>query len=257
VKDNIIDYKDIYIHWLNENIDQYKIKDGLYCLTVPFLDRHNDMIAIYIQETESGFIVTDAGNTISDLLLSGFDVFSSPKRKALLNQIIRSYGVDLGKDNSLSVSTSMSTLPLRKHLLFQCIQKVDDLFYLAQSNVKSLFTEDVQLYLDSNDIRYIPEASFIGKSKFPTQYDFSIPRSQNAPERNIKVVNNLTRDAAKGIIFGWTDIKDRRSPDAQLYTFIQDQDRSVSEKSLIALQEYLIHPVLWSARDNFIDKLIA
>lgn len=257
MKNTALDFKQQYINWLNENIEQYKIEDNIYRLTVPFLDRHNDMIEIYIQNKSGKFIITDDGNTISDLIMSGFDIFNSPRRKNLLLHILKSYGVDLGMDNSLSISTSMSDMPLRKHLLIQCIQKVDDLFYLARPTIKSLFIEDVKNYLDDNDIRYISGASFLGKSKLPTQYDFSIPKSKNAPERNIKVINNFNRDVAKGIIFGWNDINDVLSHDSQLYTFIQDHERKISKDAIIALEEYSIRPVLWSKKNTVLKELVA
>lgn len=114
---------------------------------------------------------------------------------------------------------------MKKHMLAQCIQKIGDLFYLAQPNIKSLFLEDIQSYLDINDIRYIPDASFIGKSKLPTSYDFAIPKSKKAPQRIIKVVNTLTIDYTRSILFTWGDISEARKDSSTLYTFIQDEEK--------------------------------
>ena len=43
-------FKQIYMDWLNENIEQAKIRNNLYRITFPYLDRNNDHIEIYIKE---------------------------------------------------------------------------------------------------------------------------------------------------------------------------------------------------------------
>ena len=44
------DFKKIYMDWLNENIEQAKVRDNLYRITFPYLDRNNDHTEIYIKE---------------------------------------------------------------------------------------------------------------------------------------------------------------------------------------------------------------
>lgn len=252
-----INFKNTYIDWLTENIDQHRINNNIYRLTLPFLDRHNDYIEIYITQDKNDFIISDDSYTMSDLALSGLNLFASKRREQIFTQIIKSHGITLDDNNALTVRAKPSELPLKKHLLIQCMQKISDLFYLSQPNVKSLFLEDVQTFLDKNDIRYIPEASFIGKSKLPTNYDFAIPKSKDAPLRIIKVVNNLTVEYAKSIIFTWNDISDNRTDESQLYTFVQDTDKKASSDALTALEEYDINPVLWSTRSNYAGILAA
>ena len=43
-----IDYAKLYIKWLNENIEQYKVSDNISRITLPFMDKNNDFIDIYI-----------------------------------------------------------------------------------------------------------------------------------------------------------------------------------------------------------------
>lgn len=254
---NAIDFKNDYIGWLQENIDQYRISDNVFRLTLPFLDRHNDHIEVYITKNNNDYTISDDAFTINDLQLSGVNLFSSERRKTIFNQIIKSHGVSLTSDNALYVTAKRSELPLKKHLLIQCIQKISDLFYLSKPNVKSLFLEDVQTFLDNNDIRYISEVSFIGKSKLPSNYDFAIPKSKKSPERIIKVVNSLTIEYAKSIMFTWNDISDVRTDNADLYTFIQDTDKKVSNDAITAFNEYGINPILWSARESYKEILAA
>lgn len=252
-----IDFKDNYISWLRENIDQYRISDDIFRITLPFLDHHNDQIEVYITKNNDQYIISDDSFTLNDLQLSGLDIFSSKRRKQIFNQIVNAHGISVSEDGALYAVAEESELPLKKHLLAQCIQRVSDLFCLAQPNVKSLFLEDVQRYLDTNDVRYISEVSFTGKSKLPTNYDFAIPKSKSAPERIIKVVNSLTTEYTRSIIFTWNDISGNRSDNSNLYTFIQDTGKKVPSDAITAFKQYDIHPVLWSKKTDFIPILAA
>jgi len=135
--------------------------------------------------------------------------------------------------------------------------KISDLFILSRSNVQSLFIEDVQNYLDKNNIRYIENISFVGSSTFATNYDFAITKSKNAPERIIKVVNNLEYKEAQAILFAWNDVKGQRNENSRLYTFIHDTDKKISEKAVNLLVHCNTFPVLWSKKDNYINELAA
>ena len=117
--------------------------------------------------------------------------------------------------------------------------------------------DDVQSFLDKNDVRYIENICITGKSKLATHYDFAIGRSKNSAERLIKVVNNMDLNAARNIIFAWNDTKEGRQHDTKLYTFIQNTDKKVSQDAVGALKEYGIHPALWTEKENYIAELIA
>lgn len=72
------DFKKIYTDWLYENIEEYKVNDSVYCLTLPFLDHNNDCIEIFIKILENGkYRITDDAETIDELGFSQFDVFAS------------------------------------------------------------------------------------------------------------------------------------------------------------------------------------
>ena len=253
-----IDFADLYLGWLKENIAQFQVNQSTFRLTLPFLDRNNDYIEIYIiQKDNNSFYITDDGSTLNDLTLNGFDLKSSEKRRLILNNIISAHGVSLTEDNELTISCTLSDLPLKKHMLAQCMIKVSDMFYLSKPTVQSFFLEDVQNFLDIHDVRYFENFSLVGKSKLSTHYDFAIAKSKNSPERLIKVVNNLDLNAARNIIFAWNDTKDMRQSESKLYTFIKDTDKKVSSDAVGALEEYGIKPALWTVREDFIPELIA
>lgn len=250
-----LDFGKLYIDWLKQNIDQYKVNDTTFRLTLPFLDRNNDLIEMYILDNgNETYSITDDGNTISDLQLCGFDVSVSNRRKTILEAIISSYGVTKTNSDELIVYCTINDLPLKKHMLAQCMVKVSDLFYLSRNNVQSVFVEDVQKFFDAHDIRYVDNICLTGKSKLTTHYDFAIAHSKNLAERLIKVVNNLDLNAARNIIFAWNDTKDMRQHETKLYTFIQNVDRKVSDDALGALREYGINLALWTEKDKYIQN---
>ena len=250
------DFKKIYINWLNENIEQYKISDTVYRLTLPFLDRNNDCIELFIKLLDDErYYISDDSETINELKLSQFDIFTGTRRREIFDSIFAAHGVSFSKNDELYITCSRDSLAQSKHMLSQCIIKVSDMFYLSRKNVKSIFIEDVQNFLDINNIRYIENVSFSGKSKLMSNYDFGIGKSNVAPERIIKVINNFDTTQAKNIIFSWTDTVEERKNKSQLYTFIQDFEKPISKEALSALKEYSIVPVLWSKRNDYILEL--
>ncbi len=253
-----IDFGKTYVDWLKQNIEQYRLNDNTFRLTLPFLDRNNDYIEIYIIDNGDGtYHITDDGATINDLELGGFDFTNSNRRMYILEYIVASYGVTKTNNNELTINCTSNDLPLKKHMLAQCMIKVSDMFYLSRSNVQSVFLDDVQKFLDLNDVRYIDNIYLTGKSKLTTHYDFAIARSKKSAERFIKVVNNMDLNSARNIIFAWNDTKDMRQHEAKLYTFIQNVDKKVSSDAIGALKEYNINPALWTDRDKYIIELIA
>ncbi len=248
-------FKDNYIKWLYSNIDEYKIQENIYRITLPYLNRNNDCTEIFIKTNGDTYILTDDGETIDELELSNFNLFSSQKRTEIFNRILLAHGVKKSSDNELYVECSASELPQRKHMLSQCMIKVSDLFYTAKNTVQSLFLEDVQLYLDEKDIRYTPNVSFSGKSGLSTNYDFAIPKSKNAPERIIKVVNNIDQTQANSILFLWDDTRQERAEESRLYVFLQDKDKKISRSMITSMENYNVVPVVWSMRDKYVADL--
>ena len=85
--------------------------------------------------------LTDDGAILNDLIISGFDI-KSKRRNEILKSIIRSYGISISNNNELTVNCSIEDLPIKKHLLAQCMIKVNDMFFYqkTQCNLYSLKT---------------------------------------------------------------------------------------------------------------------
>lgn len=244
---------DSYLAWLRSKFDTKQMDE--YCeITTPLLDRHNDHLQIYLKNTDNGMLITDDSYIISDLLASGLDI-NNKKREALLNSILKRFGISRENDNLIVKATS-SDFAQKKHNLLQAMIAINDLFYTSRSNVVSIFFDEVVSFLNDNNIRYTEDIQLIGRSGLTHNYDFIIPKSKTEPNRAIKVVSNLTRDKAKVILFSCSDTQEIR-PDIVIYPFINDTDHSISTDIISAFKEYSLKPVLWSERSQYISELVA
>ena len=250
-------FKDGYFKWLYDNTQQFNINNNISRLTLPYLDRNNDCTEIFIKFDGNRYIITDDSETLSELYLSNFNLFSSKKRTTIFNQILLSHGVKKSDDDELYITCSKEEIKKKIHLLTQCMIKISDLFYTAKNTVQSLFIEDVQLFLDKNDIRYSQNVSFSGISGLTTNYDFLIPKSKNAPERIIKVVNNIDQQQTNSILFLWNDTSQARKDYlSTLYVFLQDEGKKISSSIITSMNNYDVIPVMWSKREKFTKDLV-
>jgi len=114
-----------YIEWLRQNISIKEI-NGIYEITTPFLDRHNDHLQIYVKKSDGGLILTDNGQTITNLRLSGFEF--TPEKRQILNSNLKSFGIQL-IDEELVAKTTPEDFPQKKHNLIQAI------LYISSCNI--------------------------------------------------------------------------------------------------------------------------
>lgn len=246
---------DQYVAWLRDKTTLREVSADWVEITTPYLDRHNDYLQIYVKKQDGGFLLSDDGYIIQDLMLSGC-VLESTKRQALLKMTLNGFGVHMNK-NALEINASPESFALRKHNLLQAMLAVNDLFYLAVPMVASLFYEDVVDWLDSNEIRYTPNVKFTGKSGFDYLFEFVIPKSRVQPERILHTINRPSREAAKSMILSWTDTKEVRPPDSRAFALLNDLTRPVSPSVIDALRNYDVTPVPWTTRDSIKSVLVA
>ena len=245
---------DQYTLWLRDKTALRSIDEWVE-ITTPYLDRHNDYIQIYARRSDEGYVLTDDGHTIQDLELGGTRL-NTPKRRELLNLAVNGFGVRL-QDDRLEVRATTESFALKKHNLVQAVLSVNDMFYLAQPIVTSLFYEDVVTWLDLNEIRYTASVKFTGKTGYDHLFDFVVPKSRTAPERIIEAINRPNRDTAEAVAFKWVDTREVRPADATAYVLLNDSEQSVPGTVIDALRSYDVRPVPWSHRDDVREALVA
>lgn len=249
--DEIRKLVDQYGDWVKSRVNLRELNSDMVEVTTPYLDRHNDFFQLYVKKNGAdGYVITDGGYTIDDLQLSGCDL-SSPKRQDILKMTLNGFGVKYNPDTlELYTETGPNNFPQKKHSVVQAVLAVNDMFYMAQPLVRSLFIESVTSWFDTQDVRYTQNVSFTGKTGYTYTFDFVIPKSRQAPERIVKAINNPSKDTALQFILSWEDTKETRSQDAAAYAFLNDSDREISQNVATALRNYDIIPVNWSEREQ-------
>ena len=248
------DFINSYVDWLKSKIQLTEI-NGYLEITTPFLDRHNDHLQIYVQQEGDKLLLSDDGYIISDLLMQGCDI-SSSRRVNVMQTILNGLGVKLDND-TLIVEARPDNYPQKKHALIQAMISINDMFMLSKARVASVFLEDVEQFLDINDVRVTPNVQFTGKSGFSHIFDFVIPSSKKKPERLIRAINNPTRDKAQAIMFAWNDIREMRNRESSMYVFVNDSDKVIRPDIISAFTQYEIKPILWTRRQEIINDLTA
>lgn len=255
MNDDIPGLLDQYWKWLKDKTT-LRQNNGWYEITTPHLDRHNDYIQIYARKSGDSILLTDDGYILDDLEMSGCPV-DTPRRREILDTTLRGFGVELAANNRLEAKAGSANFAVRKHNLLQAMLAVNDLFYLAQSTVASLFSEDVAVWLDQTNIRYTPTVTLKGKSGYDHRFDFIIPKSRTYPERLLRTVNRPDRNIAQAVVFSCIDTREIRPSDSLTYAFLNDGDQFVSGSVQEALRNYDVHPVLWTQREMVREELAA
>lgn len=247
---------DNYIKWLKDKTCFKEVGQGWIEITTPHLDRHNDCLQFYASYSDDGIRFTDGGYIIDDLEASGVQ-FNTPKRKKILNEILNGFGVQLVNGNELFISATSDNFPIKKNNFIQAMLSVNDMFALASSSVASLFFEDVKEWLDEKDVRYVPSVKFNGKSGFDFRFDFVVAKHKKHPERILQVMTQPTKANVEQLLFSWSDTKDVRPDNSELFAVINDMDQKLSASIKQSLEIYNVTPIAWSERENFVEELAA
>ena len=247
---------DEYTNWLKKEItiSQY---GEYYELTIPYLDRFNDYLQIYVKQDIDGKItMTDDGYIIQNLISSGFNILSSDRRKQAVDRVIKNFDLRLNGNEIVSFATE-GNFAQKKHFLVQAMLEIDNMFELNPGNVGQLFSEDVKMFFDSNRYYYSEDISILGKSGIHQKFEFLFQKTAIKPERFCKAVNYLDSSARAIVLFNWIDVVDKRGTDSELIVFINDIKKCPSDSDTNALDSYGIKPVLFSQRDAAKDLFAA
>ena len=107
--------------------------------------------------------LTDDGWTLDNLLSRGININKSKKRKTILINQLRGYGISL-IDDELTTIVDINHFAEAKNRLLQAILFTSDMFMLALNNTGFIFVEDVGEFLTANNIRATANVAFYGNS---------------------------------------------------------------------------------------------
>lgn len=254
--DTITGFLDGYLAFLKEKSSEVRINERVSKISLPFLDALDDCTEIYIIKDNDKYIITDDGETLTNLKFNGVEI-SSPARQKIFERILFNYGVKVNGNNSLYIKALSDNLFLKKHMLLQCIAKINDMYVLSRNNVQNIFLEDVKNFLERNKIPNVPDYKIIGKSGLTSNYDFVIPKSDYKPMTLLRVVNKIDRDKVKSIVFDWTDSKGVVQDQLQLLVIYNDTESQSREENVNALKTYGVKSFAWSQNQQLRNFLTA
>lgn len=220
-------------------------------ISTPFVGLFNDTVDIYAKKEGNRIILSDDGNTLRDLELSGLEISRSPKRKEILDRILINYGVRINNEELITEATERD-FPQKKLNLISAISETADMYYLARHTVASVFREDVKSYLDEQELIYTPY--FISKGSTGLEFTFDFQIAYRNTEIVIKSFNSVNKMNLPHFLFTWDDIKKVREQQTQKdiigLAVINDIDREVSDEYLSALDNKGAQYILWSQRHS-------
>jgi hypothetical protein len=245
-----------YIRWIKDNSFIRDARNGSYiAITTPFTDRHNDHVEIYVKEENGKFYLTDDGETLGDLSISGTDI-NTPKRQAVFMATVNGLGVQTDLE-SLFVEAEAGNLPQKKHALIQAILAVNDMHMMSQENVLAFFKEDVMAFFRENiRIPFVSDIKLPGKTGYDHSIDFIFPSTQSNPERIIKTVNKATKDRVQSAVFTFFDVQQLRQEAIESILIYNDNEAELNADAKKALSQYSISAYPWSAKDSLIASLV-
>lgn len=240
-----------YYRWLKSRTELFTDPEtGWTQISTPFTGLFNDAIEIYAKANNGRIILSDDGQTLHNLDLVGASATRSPRRKELLDKVLLNYGILLVKDTELQVEATEKEFPQKKHNLLSAISEISDMFMLAKPTVASIFKEDVQIYLEEQDIVYTPQ--FIARGATGIEFTFDFHIAYRKKEIVLKAFNRLNTFNLPHFLFAWEDIKDAREKLTEKtiagLAVINDAEKPVKEELLEAIRYKQAEYFLWSQR---------
>lgn len=248
-------FKEEYIDYLNTNLVKTKL-DKAILLSMPFYDRFNDALEVYIEESpvnSSKFIVSDNSYILINLEMTGLTI--TPNRMKVIKNICKVQGVKI-INNELVIESNKDDLPRKVHQLVQAMLRVDDMHLTSQSRVASYFLEDVKSYFNNNEIFYSENIAFVGRAGLTHTFDFLFQKNKTHNTRICKTVNHGNISNMKNILFAWQDIMyidEEDSTNAKDLIVILNDSNNINKEVITGFSEYGVTSILWSEREQSLD----
>lgn len=246
-----------YYQWLKDNTAvREDTGTGWFAVSTPFVGLFNDTIDIFVKkESETRILLSDDGETLENLFLSGVDVLRSPKRKDYMQKVANNFGIKVTSEGEIMTESNGADFARKKHDLISAISSISDMSMLASDKVTSIFAEDVVSYVESLDVYSNP--SFLIKGRSGLDFSFDIQITGKKSELLVKPFNMLRQNAIESFLFCMGDIKEVRekATGKELKSLAIINDAKEPPRNLInALEEYGTPTMLWSRREEAESK---
>ncbi len=107
------------------------------------------------------------------------------------------------------------------------------------------------MFFNANNIRYVEDVQFRGKSGLLCPYDFVLPFTSKQPERFCtSITPAFPATHFQYLIFmGGYAGRHERHQVKLVVVFLNDSDRRIDNQLITALEKYNAYPIKWSERE--------
>ena len=221
---------------------------------LPFLDRRNDYICVYLWKDHDGYILSDYGETLDDLGIEGFEV-TTLKRKRILNHAISGFGVSNDK-GVLKIRTTQKDFGCDMNNMIQAILSVNDLHVLAKPISSTNFRLNVVSWLKENFAQFSESKKILGKSGLEHTFHYTVAAGRKNSRQVFKAISSPSTEAARNLIFSWIDTREQHFPDSQAIAILNDRQQEIPRRIDEVLSRYEISSVPWSRRNEFLERVL-
>ena len=251
MKQEILNLLDSHRNWLSGNTT-FTVVDDYVEINLPFLNRHNDYIQVYLVKKGNNYTLSDDGETIDDLKSYGLE-FKTANRQRLLRSALIGFRVE--NDNGiLKVDATAEDFGFKLNRLIQAILAVNELLTLARPIQPSNFQFTVEDWLKENNVQFHGSKNIVGKSGLNHSFDFTIVSPSNNQSQMVKLVDNPSLDNARKVAFTSVDIRQEFTDDTELVAILNDRDHRNIKPFSRVLSRYDIETVQWSIREGSFTK---
>lgn len=196
-----------YYDWLYDNTS-FSLDEmtGWFAIQTPFVGLMNDCIEVYVRKDGNRILLSDDGDTLSNLELCGVNVTRSSNMKNLLRKIELSFGVSI-HNGEICTEANESNFFSKKHAMICAIQQVSDLKAPGRKTSPNMLSQDVKTYLEQQDIVFTQDFNIFGKSM---NFNFNFQIAGKKDELVINTYNSLSQASATSLLFGIAEIRGLR-----------------------------------------------
>ncbi|EQD29084.1 prophage protein, partial [mine drainage metagenome] len=190
--------------------------------------------------------------------LSGLELISIEtsrgKKRELVETILRQNGADID-DHEIMTITTYEHFPIAKNNIIRAILAINDLYYLSPRTVSTVFKEQVETFLQENNVRYSTGFGLIGRSGLYQPFHFLIQTIHR--EIIVQAIGRPIRQWISLFMLSWNDVSSLRKQETVAFGILNDEGITVEETLVTALKSYEIRPYLWSERESLLHELKA
>jgi len=188
---------------IGNGFEAHPVEGGCVIVT-PFLRPDFDHIELYIEQKTSGILITDDGDTIGNLFVSGLTITKNLQSE--ITNIASAHGVHFA-NSTLSVEAADTSAGDAFQRLLNAVQAVTYLIYKRSHVHRPTFGDQIEEFLLENRVKYSPNYFVQGKGDKHT-----IPYYING-NRNIMLepvaanTASSARNQATKIGYQWLDMR--------------------------------------------------